>query len=246
MRVDNMISAAVLKGTVTEEERQAILQEAQKWYLETYEIDLQINALLYERKKNIENALSILRLNNVDAVSKCPICKGNLQINSGVCMECNYVMDVSPADFSLEELKDKLNKLEQESDEKIATNGNEAKFEKKRIAASVTLIQSIPIPNTKEELLKLLDFLSYRMSNVTFAYQEAKAYYVKYVQCIYKTKLLFPDDLKCKWQLEKYDFNVQSYRRAALEQRKYDEYGWKMHLLAWGLLLGVVYLIFYL
>lgn len=244
MRIDDMISAAVFKGTVTTEERQAILQEAQKWHLDTYEIDLQINALLYERKKNIENALSVLRANKFGTVCKCPVCGGRLQMNSGVCMDCNYVMDVSPADFSMEELKDKLKKLEMETVEKMTAGGDESKFEKKRIAASVKLIQSMPIPNTKDELLEFLGFLSYRMSDVTCAYREAKACYVKYVQCIYKIKLLFPDDLNCKWWLERYDLNVQSYRRAALEQRKYDEYGWKTYLLVLGILLGVVYLIF--
>lgn len=37
MRVDDMISAAVVKGTVTEKEKQAILLEAQKCYLNTCE-----------------------------------------------------------------------------------------------------------------------------------------------------------------------------------------------------------------
>lgn len=210
----------------------------------TCEVELQMNALLNERKKNIDAALSILRLNKVGAVSKCPVCGGNLQINSGVCMDCNYVMDLSPADFSLEELKDKLKKLEMESVEKMTAGGDESKFEKKRITASVRLIQSMPIPNTKDELLEFLGFLSYRMSDVTCAYREAKACYVKYIQCIYKIKLLFPDDLNCKWWLDRYDLNVQSYRRAALEQRKYDEYGWKTYLLVLGILCGVIYLIF--
>lgn len=134
-----------------------------------------------------EEASSKRRVEQAGTIYKCPNCGEVLESMTAVCPACGYEIRNVKASNASKEFSDKLSALTS-NDQKIA------------------LVQSFPIPNTKEDVY---DFLILTAGNLNGLTQGASirtmdtakeqidiaaAWYGKLHQCYQKASLLFKDD----------------------------------------------------
>ena len=144
--------------------------------------------------------------------------------------KCNW--DISKDEFekvldeylSLKIFDGEIDKLSLDKDISIMKGADELKAEKKRVKSSVKLIRTLQIPDTKYGLRVFQEHFSTMMKNGYISYQEGKAYFEKYKECISKLKSLYADDPKCQEWVEYSDDEVREYNSISREQESYPSF----------------------
>lgn len=173
--IEQLISAALADGVLTEKEKQVLFKRAQEQGIDLDEFEMVLDARLVELQKveKEKKEKSAPKSDKYGDVRKCPACGAIVGAFKGVCTECGYEftnVDVNLASKKLHELL-------------INATNDEKKKE---------IILTFPIPNSKADLLEFLTSLKPRILDVQNEF--AAAYYKKYEECIEKAKIAFTND----------------------------------------------------
>ncbi len=185
--IEKLLNVAKEKGSITEKQRSLIIAKAQQLNEDMTEIEFVLDDIpVKNNETQTPPPIPVQKQpksNKQGEVKKCPQCGAVVQGYQGVCPECGYVFEGVQANQSVTKLMELL--LEAENSKKSMWDGS-------YISKQQTIIKNFPIPNTKTDFIDFLTFLYPKTKDEldTF-YDEYKS---KYIECVHKAKLLFPDD----------------------------------------------------
>ncbi|MBQ2177396.1 MAG: hypothetical protein II453_20880 [Alphaproteobacteria bacterium] len=173
-QIEELISAALADGVLTEKEKQILFKKAQGMGIDLDEFEMVLDARLVELKKKEQNESSAPKSTKYGDVRKCPVCGALVPALAGSCPDCGYEFSGIDAAKSVKDLSEKL--------EKVGDSINKKK----------DIIESFPVPNTKGDIVALI---LYAKPHLTAINDElSNSFYKKYIECISKAKVSFPED----------------------------------------------------
>lgn len=198
-QIEQLISAALADGTLTEKEKQVLFKKAQAQGIDLDEFEMVLDARLVELEKaeKAKAAASSPKSNKVGDVKKCPNCGAIVQSYLGACPECGYGFEDISANLTSRKLTEKLDKVAKEWDDKINTTENDNdkwELEKGKEQALAHAIMTTPLPNTKADLFEFMTMTQAAFLSKSTPYHSADAYYTKYQEAMLKAKSLFAKD----------------------------------------------------
>lgn len=186
-KMEELISAALADGVLTEKEKQILFKKAQSMGIDLDEFEMVLDARLVQLEK--ENAAkSAPKSNKLGDVRKCPQCGAVIGTFQMVCPECGFEFtNVGPnayvAEFArkLSELPNTLDYTQQRKGSGIFTNymesvmklsdidGSEELKRKEHIisSAEARFIRNYPLPMTKEDCIEMLNYILPKLSSLT-------------------------------------------------------------------------------
>ena len=194
-RIEQLISAALADGVLTEKEKQVLFKKAQEQGIDLDEFEMVVDARLYEieKAKKVRDEKDIKqsapKSGKYGDVRKCPACGAIVGAFVGVCEECGYEFSNIAANASAQKFYEVLS--------------NEEDYEKQ-----LKIIETFPIPNAKADLLEFLTALKPRVLDTSDS-EYAAAYLKKYSECIEKAKATFPNDKLLREFVDDFD-NLKS------------------------------------
>ena len=203
-QIEQLISAALADGTLTEKEKQILFKKAQSMRIDLDEFEMVLDARLVElqkaEKEKAEKAAP--KSTKYGDVRKCPVCGALVPALTGVCPECGYEFSGVDANLTSKKLADKIEQVTNEWDSKInEVEGDnidswDKKWEMKKAKeqAIAQAILSIPIPITKSDLYEFMTVTQVAFLSRITPYYSAEAYHTKYQEALIKARQLFPND----------------------------------------------------
>ena len=234
-QLEALISAALADGVLTEKKKQILFKRAGSMGIDLDEFEMVLDARLVELKKKeaneskqyelkIENAnaaqKSAPKSNKFGDVRKCPSCGAMIESFQSKCPDCGYEFTNIEANSTAQKLMQALDAVEAQTSQGVTQGviggalsiyGLDPTTRRK-----VQIIQSFPIPNTKEDIIEFLT-LSHVNSKLgmhdfikllNFGKSESKAWKQKEKQLIAKADILLKNDadylaLKESWKKKK-------------------------------------------
>ena len=135
--LNSLIEASLMDGVLTEQERAVIKKRALLEGVDPDEIDLLINAKLQQMQNEAQSAVSKVR--------KCPACGAIISYMQTHCPQCGTEIGNIGATKSVQKLSELIN-------EATAKEFNK----EKRFERIKNIIQSFPVPTTKEDIMEFL------------------------------------------------------------------------------------------
>lgn len=145
-------------------------------------------------------------------VNKCPVCGAIVEAGSPTCVECGYAFRGLQANSSVERLSAMLEEAHQRKvdlEMKQAQNptaflnsffGRSSNPEWELMTAQKRIIETFPVPTTKDDLIELILFLEPKSKSkfLNPNHMISKSYKIKLDECCMKAKIFFPDDEQVK------------------------------------------------
>lgn len=216
-RIEQLISAALADGVLTEKEKQILFKRAQEQGIDLDEFEMILDSRLFELEKaeieRVQKAKeqSAPKSDKYGDVRKCPACGAIVGAFKGFCPECGYEFSNIDANLSSKKLYDALS----------ATSLKEKKIE---------IIETFPVPNTKADLLEFLTALKPRIVDKS---EFASAYFKKYLECVEKAKISYAEDQQLKPFINDDSGFIKDYLKRQRRKR-----GWKIA--------GIVFLVLFI
>lgn len=176
-QIESLIKAALIDGVLTEKEKQILFKKAESMGIDLDEFEMVLDARLVELQKAEKEKAekSAPKSNKYGDVRKCPSCGAILPALSGSCPECGCEFSCIGANLSFKKLADLL--------------VNEQSKSKREL-----IIRTFPIPNTKDDLFEFIISMRADVLDDESGLHTNSIYYEKYVECLGKVKVLFPND----------------------------------------------------
>lgn len=198
-QIEQLISAALADGVLTEKEKQILFKKAQSMGIDLDEFEMVLDARLVELAKaeKAKAEASAPKSNKLGDVKKCPACGAMVQSYQGVCPECGYAFENVEANSTSRKLAEKIDAIAREYDEKIAKvkdDDDKWQMEKNKYEALATAVKTIPIPTTKADLFEFITTSHASMMDVSNLIIISDAYLTKYREALIKAKALFSSD----------------------------------------------------
>ena len=193
--IENLISAALADGVLSEKEKQILFKKAQSMGIDLDEFEMVLEARLVElRKAEKDKAASAApKSNKYGDVRKCPVCGAIVQSYQAICPECGFEFSNVDANLSSQKLADEVKKAS-------------------TISAKLECINLFPIPNTKADLLEFLTSLQPKMRDLNDPL--STAYFKKYEECIAKAQLSFANDPLIKPFIESFNTEKKALKKS--------------------------------
>ena len=214
-KLEALISAALADGVLTEKEKQVLFKRAEAEGVDLDEFEIILNERLLAAKQKPKS-------DKVGDLKKCPACGAIVISGRASCQECGYAFNDSAASsVAMDDLYARLEKIDQEYNNKILPDVLGTRFTKK-CAAKMQAIQTFNIPNTRAELLGLLTTLSdianphgSKKGETLSGGQEdlSYGYYVLFGNCIKKARISFASDGAFSPFFEKYEELVEKSKK---------------------------------
>jgi hypothetical protein len=188
--IEKLLNAAKEKGSMTERQREIIISKAQQLGEDMTEVEFLLEEIPVKKAVIEQQTPSPTqekpKSNKHGEVKKCPVCGALVQGFQACCPECGYMFEKVEANSSIERLMKMLNeardKYKDVSPWAFKNSYND----------ELSIIKNFPIPNTKTDIIDFLLFLEPKAKDELDLYHEA--YRQKYLECVKKAKLLFPED----------------------------------------------------
>ena len=121
-QLENLISAALADGELTEKEKQILFKRAQSMGIDLDEFEMVLDSRLatLEKEKKANDATSAPKSDKFGDVRKCPACGAILQSFQTTCPECGYEFKNIASVQSAQKLFDQLQAVELRKSEKIS------------------------------------------------------------------------------------------------------------------------------
>ena len=147
--LESLIQATLEDGILEDNEKAALVKRAQNEGVDLDELEIYINSILQKRKRELnekkEAEYAQIEKEKKAAIGKvCPKCGRQVAPLTLVC-ECGYEFTESKTRSSVNTLFDKI--------EEINSSNEKDSVKNKKI---IDLIQSFPVPNTKEDIIEFL------------------------------------------------------------------------------------------
>lgn len=212
-QLEKLIEMALMDGELTEKEKQILFKKAEAEGIDLDEFEMVLNARLYEKKQILQQSnqnSTKPKSDKFGVVKKCPSCGANVQSYSTICDECGYEFSGVKANETIENLSKKLEEIRYRIQEKPYKNFLTQNIEKEQREKEITdlqkdLIKNFAIPNTREDILDLLHFISPKLKKGIFTDDVSMAWRVKFYEIIEKAKFAFKNDSKMLTQISEYE-----------------------------------------
>jgi len=167
-QLEKLIEMALMDGELTEKEKQVLFKKAQALGIDLDEFEMVLDARLFEKKKNMEQAqpetTSSPKSNKFGDVKKCPACGSMVESFQIKCIDCGHEFSNIQSNVSINRLFEMLNAAENERVNDSTSVGriiggmisdvfgrsNKINNKKK------TIISNFPIPTTKGDIVEFL------------------------------------------------------------------------------------------
>ena len=231
-QLENLISAALADGVLTDKERQVLLKRAVAEGVDPDEFEMVLDARIVELQKQQAAALAPPppapvasapqpKSQKHGEVRKCPNCGAVVEAATAKCETCGYAFVGVEATSSVTKLAKKLNDIDywynkrEREDEKMKRGRSALRnilsvYEQEPLDRQrAKAIKDFPIPNTREDLMEFVITMRAKWRNTSSEDhgEERAAYKGKYEECLQKVKFLFSDDpaFKSVFEQEKKD-----------------------------------------
>ena len=164
--IENLINMAIADGEVTEKERAIILRKAESLGIDMDEVEMILDGriALIHKEKNSTQEIFYSKSNKAGDSKKCPSCGAPVQSFSTQCSDCGHEFNNLKANSQVSQLAIDLNKIEKDMTDYTRKENNysstdwvqNSELEDRINEKKASLINSFPIPNTKEDILEFL------------------------------------------------------------------------------------------
>ena len=234
-QVDKLIEMALMDGVLTEKEKEILFKKAEAAGIDLDEFEMILDAKLFEKQQSIKAAAPPVAAQKTDKhgdVNKCPACNAIVQSYSAICSDCGHSFSNISAVSSVSKLHEQLIAVESEERERDSKEKNQPNqsynifnpmasinamknlrvdIEEIILTRKASIIQSFPIPNSKEDILEFLTMAvpecknkpSFIMMN-TGKGKIYKAWYTKAEQIVMKAKFSLKEDKKAMDEITYY------------------------------------------
>lgn len=207
-QMEQLISAALADGVLTEKEKQVLFKRAAAMGIDLDEFEMMLDARLFQMKQGQQAQSGAPTSDKYGDVKKCPGCGAMVQPFMTRCADCGYEFRNIGASSSFTLLSAKLEQLEKEggTNQLFAAYG----FGRTLGDKKANLIANFPVPTTKEDILEFLTMATpmAREASKFFAEQEDKkvnkAWKSKCEQIIIKARFAMKDDKATLAEIENY------------------------------------------
>ena len=227
-KVDKLIEMALSDGKINEKEREIILRKAESLNEDVDEVEMYIEGKI----SNLENTVVSENIDN--KTINCPSCGSPTNSFEARCLHCSHEFKNIKASSISIKIQEELQKIhleveDQYRDDLIKTHGNLRNFfefdlEEKLHAKKISYLNTLPIPNSREDILEFLALsapLSFneKKNGVMYVFKHGehigfsplgRAWRAKFEQTIIKAKLSLSDDSEVLALINDYckEFNI--------------------------------------
>lgn len=230
-KLESLIEAILADGEIEDTEMAVLKKAAQKEGEDPDEVEIVARGRLAKLKKAQAPSTPPPSMANAKQgnVMKCPNCGSPIIAGKASCPECGYFFTNVKANSSAEKLAAKLQELVEEenkdSSDSVGLLSGMNKFYGSAFSQltkqasgkkdpKVILIETFPVPNTREDLLEFLTSIQPKSKKPSFftknnaALAMEHAYWKLYSNCINKARISFGDDSDFQFFFE--DFRKRS------------------------------------
>lgn len=178
--MDKLIEMALMDGVLTEKEKEILLKKAEAAGINLDEFEMILDAKLFEKQQSIKAVAPPVAAPKSDKhgdFNKCPACNAIVQSYSAICSDCGHSFSNISAVSSVSKLHEQLIAVESEERERDSKDKNQPNqsynifnpmasinamknlrvdIEEIILTRKASVIQSFPIPNSKEDILEFL------------------------------------------------------------------------------------------
>jgi len=227
-KVDKLIEMALSDGKINEKEREIILRKAESLGEDVDEVEMYIEGKI----SDLENTVVSENIDN--KTINCPSCGSPTNSFESRCLHCSHEFKNIDASSISIKIQEELQKIhfeveDQYRDDLIETYGDlgyfsEINLEEKLHAKKISYLNTLPIPNSREDILEFLALsapLSFneKKSGVMYILRHGvdigdsplgRAWRAKLEQTIIKAKLSLSDDSEVLALINDYckEFNI--------------------------------------
>ena len=208
--LEKLISYALADGILTDKERNVLMKKADELGVDRDELEMILEGRLQELNKKAETVS--IKSEKMGDKKVCPGCQQIVAAFSSTCSNCGFEFRNIEANKSVETLSRKLEEVITECEKKSYKNmvgrgyGNEEEARKDDIIAKQRdVIKNFPIPNTREDILELLHFISPKTKVSFTSDRNLTAWRNKFSEIISRGKTAFSNDKKLFAEIEKFE-----------------------------------------
>ena len=176
--IEKLIDLSIADGQITEKERNVILRKAKELGSDLEEVEITLDSKLHQLKTTQAKPTK----EKAGNIITCPACGFGVNSFESICSCGHEFRNIKAVNFLLEIEK----RIEQVDKSRIDD------FDKKQKKKQI--IENIPIPNSKEDLLELLSIATSKGVNVSFGDPIYGAWRSKAREALIKIEIMFPND----------------------------------------------------
>ena len=208
--LENLINMALADGELTDKKREIILRKAMALGEDKDEVEMILEAKLYEKNKAKLASVAAPKSEKFGEVKKCPSCGAIIVAFSSKCNECDYEFSNISANKSVKDLSDKLEKVRTNIQNRPYKNSLTKTFEANQREEEISkhqseIINNFPIPNSREDILDLLHFILPKTKVGFGSDGSGLAWRSKFSEIIDRAKLAYKNDNKMLAELREYE-----------------------------------------
>ena len=192
-QLEKLVDMALEDGVITEKEKDILVKRAKSLGIDLDEFEMYLDSRLASLS-NTQNTTP--SQNKFGDLLKCPSCGASVPSLTIICKDCGFEFRNIKANSSVKELSEKL--------EQVSNTHSDSQNEQGMSNASIVrleIINSFPIPNTKDDLMEFALYLAPKIKTYSFfnEWNEGLAslnstYITKYQEIILKAKVIGKDD----------------------------------------------------
>lgn len=173
--LEQLIDAVIADGVITDQERKVVYKKAASLGIDQDEIEVYLEGKLAQISKQKHSGPE-----KQGVVKTCPNCGAPIISGAVKCSECGYLFQGTESNETTRKLFNLL--------------------KGKDFSKQYHIIRSFPIPNTREDLFEFLSYLegpAFRQNDAESGSYEKDfciSCYTKYIECLNKAKIGFPND----------------------------------------------------
>ncbi|MFP5040295.1 hypothetical protein [Parasediminibacterium sp. JCM 36343] len=208
--LEKLIGYALADGVLTEKEKSVLMKKAGEYGVDKEELEMILDGRLFEMNKN-NKATTTTKSNKFGDLDKCPSCGAAVASFSAKCNDCGYEFKNLGANKSVEALSAKLQAIVDACEGKSykhmvgRLHDNEESARRDDVLTKQRdVIKNFPIPNTVDDILELLHFMSPKTRISITSDKNVAAWRNKFQEILSRAKVVFANDSKMLAELEKY------------------------------------------
>lgn len=222
--IENLINMALADGDVSEKEKAIILRKAESLGIDIDEVEMILDGKLHQLEAN-----KTKQKEKVGNIVVCPSCGANTESFQTNCKDCGHEFRNTKANSVLLKLIEDIEKI---NNKEIPLNSlsklspyKQQYIELERKKLKNELIQNLPVPNDKENILELLAYSitkakdnsgfnlqSQILKNIDESHSISDAWGKKAEEIIFKSKIMFKNDEFFYKQILQYESDFKSAR----------------------------------
>ena len=219
--LEKLIDLALADGVLTDKEKSVLDKKMKELGVDQEEFEMVLEAKLFEKNNNKTENFSA-KTEKFGDIKKCPACNAIIISFSSVCQDCGYEFRNIGANNSVKHLSEKLenvviecNKMSFMDNNIIArmVDSKEQQDERREVEIlerQKQVIKNFPIPNTREDILELLYFISPKTKVGFTSDKNVSAWRNKFSEIINRAKIAYASDNKTLLEIAKFENQQKS------------------------------------